>query len=203
MKWIPASRASAITCSAGSPVRKASSPSSTARGRYFAAEPEMIPIRRTRSWAGGEDERLALRDVADAGEEIGGGDPLGRELAEPADLGERLVALAPEALGELGVVAHHRMGVERQVVGGEADVVLEQRPQPLGERGRQPGAEEVPEQPVMDEHEAGLEHDGAVDQLALGADPRDDLRDRLAAGYLEPVRPEVGERTGIKQIVEC
>ena len=55
----------------------------------------------------------------------------------------------------------------------------------------------------MDEYEAGVERDGAVDQLALGADACDDLRDRLATGHLEPVRPVVAEGTGIKQIVEC
>ena len=54
----------------------------------------------------------------------------------------------------------------------------------------------------MDEHEPGLEGDGAVDQLALGGDAGDDLGDRLAARDLEPVRPEVAECTGIKQIVE-
>ena len=54
----------------------------------------------------------------------------------------------------------------------------------------------------MDEHEPGAERDGAVDQLALGGDAGDDLGDRLAAGHLEPVGPEVAERTGIKQIVE-
>jgi hypothetical protein len=53
----------------------------------------------------------------------------------------------------------------------------------------------------MDEHQAGLEGDGAVDQLALGADACDDLRDHVATGHLEPVRPEVAEGTGIEQIV--
>jgi hypothetical protein len=88
------------------------------------------------------------------------------------------------------------------VVGGERDVVLEQRAEPLGQRRRQAGGVEVPEQAVVDEHEPGVEGDGAVDQLALGADAGDDLRDVLATRDLEPVRAHVIESTGIEQIVE-
>ena len=54
----------------------------------------------------------------------------------------------------------------------------------------------------MDEHEPGVEGDGAVDQLALGGDAGDHLGDGLAARHLEPVRAEVRERTGIEKIVE-
>src|SRR3712207_8645933 len=49
----------------------------------------------------------------------------------PPVLGERLVRVAAERAGEQGVVADLRMGVERQVVGGQVDVVGQQRPQAL------------------------------------------------------------------------
>ena len=43
MKCVPLSRASAITCSAGSPVRNASSPRATASPNIEAAAPETMP----------------------------------------------------------------------------------------------------------------------------------------------------------------
>ena len=64
------------------------------------------------------------------------------------------------------------MRVERQVVGGEVDVVLEQRPQALGQQRRQPGRVEVPEQAVVDQHELRAELDRALVQLPPRADAR-------------------------------
>jgi len=67
--------------------------------------------------------------------------------------------------------------VERQVVGGEIDVVLEQRPQAFGQQRRQPGRVEVPEQAVMDQHELRAQLDGALAELAPSADRGHDLGD--------------------------
>ena len=64
------SRASAITCSRGSPVKNASSPQLDRLVSASAAEPETIPIRRTRSGPAVEHERLAARHLAHAREEL-------------------------------------------------------------------------------------------------------------------------------------
>ena len=82
--------------------------------------------RRTRSGPGAEDGRLAAARLAHAREELGGGDAVALERAAAADraaaeLAERLVALAAQPLGEDCVVADLRVGVERDVVGGERD----------------------------------------------------------------------------------
>ena len=111
-------------------------------------------------------------------------------------------SVAPEALGEQGVVADLGMGVEREVVGGEPDVVLEQRPQPLREHRRQPDGQEPPEQAVMDEDEVGLQLDGALDELPLGRHARDHATHLRPAWDLEPVRPVVVERVRVEQLVE-
>ena len=97
---------------------------------------------------------------------LGRRDPVAGERAGAADAGERLVALAAQSLGEQRVVAELRMAVERQVVAGQRNVVLEQRSQPLGEHRRQARRVEVPEQPVVHEHELRLLGHRALDQLA-------------------------------------
>ena len=95
------------------------------------------------------------------------------------------------------------MGVERQVVGGEVDVVLEQRPQALGQQRRQPGRVEVPEQPVVDEHELRAELDRALDQLALRGDAGDHARDlRARPGTWSPFGPRSWNVAGCQQLVE-
>ena len=94
------------------------------------------------------------------------------------------------------------MGVERQVVGGEGDVVLEQRAQPLGQRGRQPGGLEVPEQPVVDEHEPGRQGAARSNSSRWAETPVTTFATLSRPGHLQPVRPVVLERAGIEQLVE-
>src|SRR4051812_25806769 len=72
-----------------------------------------------------------------------------------AVVAERLVGAAAERPRQQRVVTELGMGVERDVVGGEVDVVLEQRAQPLGQHRGEPGRLEIPEQAMVDEHELG------------------------------------------------
>jgi hypothetical protein len=81
-------------------------------------------------------------------------------------------------------------------------VVLEQRPQALGEHRREAGRQEVPEQPVVDEHELGALLHGSLDQRALGRDARHDPRHLAASGHLQAVRTEVLELTGSQPFVQ-
>jgi hypothetical protein len=94
------------------------------------------------------------------------------------------VAGRAERVREQRVVADLRVRVERQVVGGERDVVAEQRPQPLGQPRRQSDGREVPEQAVVHEHQLAALLDGALDQLALRRHARDDALDIAVTGYL-------------------
>jgi hypothetical protein len=90
------------------------------------------------------------------------------------------------------------VGVERQVIGGEAHVGVEQQLQPaLGRPVHVPGRS-APEQPVVDEHEVGAERTGALEQLNTRRDPRDDRFNLAAAGNLKPVRTVVVEQIGVQ-----
>src|SRR3954468_3440277 len=115
---------------------------------------------------------------------------------------ERLLRVAAECLREKRVVAELGMGIERDVVRGEVDVVLEQRAQSLGQHRREPRRLEVPEEAVVHEHELGVQLDRALAQLSLRRDAGDHPRDLARARNLEPVRAQVRVRTGVQEIVE-
>ena len=68
---------------------------------------------------------------------------------------------------------------------------------------REPDRVEVPEQPVVDEHELRVLLDRALEQRALGGDAGDDALDLAPARDLEPVRAQVVERAGVQQLVEA
>ena len=93
------------------------------------------------------------------------------------------------------------MGVERQVVGGEAHVGVEEQLEPalLGDVDR---AARAPEQPVVDEDQARVERGGAVEELEPGADACDNGCNLAATGYLESVRSVVVEGGRDEQVVE-
>ena len=91
------------------------------------------------------------------------------------------------------VVAHLRVRVERQVVADEVDVVLEQRPQALGQQRRQPGRVELPEQAVVDQDELRAQLDRALVQFPPRTHPRHHSGDLLRARDLQPVGPQVVE----------
>ncbi len=123
----------------------------------------------------------------------GGRHRLGERRAAP-DPGERHVLARAERAGEQRVVADLGVGVQRQVVRGEGEVVLEQRAQPLRQPRGEPDGLEAPEQAVMDQDELRLLRDGPLEQRALGGHAGHDALDVPLAGDLESVRAEVLER---------
>ena len=206
-KWTRCSAASAVMCSRGSPVRNASRPAATASLSVSAAEPETMPIEPIRSGPAPSSSGCAAGHRVHARVQLGRGQRLGERPAaadERALVGaERLDLHAPELAREDRVVADLRMRVERQVVAGEVDVVLEQRPQAGGEQRRQPGRVEVPEQAVVDEHELGAQLDRPLVQLERRADTPVSTRvTSPRARHLQPVGPEVLEIGGTQQLVE-
>ena len=108
----------------------------------------------------------------------------------------------PSRPGEDRVVAHLGVRVQREVVAGQRDVVLEQGPQALGEDRREAGRQEVPEQSVVDEHELRPLCHGALDQRALGRDAGHDALHLAGAGDLQAVGAEIAERVRRQQLVE-
>ena len=134
------SSASAITCSRGSPVRKASKPAPTASGSEVGgrAGDDADPADRARARRRTRSRLAAGQPRATRATSSSAATPSPANVAAAPDRPALKSPNGswrsqPEPLGEQRVVAELRVGVERQVVGGERDVVLEQRPQPLRE----------------------------------------------------------------------
>ncbi len=112
------------------------------------------------------------------------------------------ISPAADGAGEQRVVADLEVAVERQVIGGEREVGVEQQLQAaLGgpvQRARRPG----PEEPVVDEHEVGALLARAGEQLDICRDPGYDGLDLLPSGYLQSVGPVVVVRGGIQEVVQ-
>ncbi len=94
------------------------------------------------------------------------------------------------------------VGVQRQVVGHQADVAVEQELQAaLGaqvDRAR-PAA---PQQAVVDEDQIGPDLARADEELGARAHAGHDRLDVCPTGYLEAVRAVVVEATGFQELVE-
>lgn len=131
------------------------------------------------------------------------------EAAEKAQLllaettGRSGMGQQAELLAELRVVAELGMRVERQVVGEEVDVVLQQQRQSLLHPAGDAAVLAAPEQSVVDEDRIGLGADGRLDQRAARGHARDDLAHGGAALDLQAVRSVVLEALGSEQQVEC
>ena len=109
---------------------------------------------------------------------------------------ERLVLRRTRAPAQQRVVADLRMGVERQVVGGEADVVLEQRPQALGEQRRQPGRAGSPRTGRGGRGPARPRARPRARSAPAAPTRRSRRGDLGRAGHLQPVRPESSNAPG-------
>ena len=172
MKCVPLSRASAITCSAGSPVRNASSPCAIASTKLDAAAPETMPTLWTvsgpASQANGSCPNARAHRLRSSSNAMPSSERPTKPIARPRCSPKRLGAIEPQRLADQRVVADLGMRVEREVVAGQADVALEQEPQPLPHRGRDRARVEVPEQPVMGHHQLGAEFRRALEQLEMG-----------------------------------
>ena len=133
-------------------------------------------------------------------------DALGAAAHEP----QRLPVVAREALGgvepqcaaDQRVVAHLRVGVERQVVAGQGHVRVEQRPQPALHRRPDRAGVKVPEQPVVTQDQLRALGRRALEQLELGRYTGDHHVDGRGAGHLEAVGPVVVEGFRVEKGVE-
>ena len=181
-RWIPSSRAA---CSARL-LRLAGEERVVAlvRGRG-----EVVPARRrsttaTRSiWLRSLRRRRAApgrRASRDAGGELVDGDGRrGGRRRRRRRTGRSDVD--SELAGEQRVVADLRVGVEREVVGGERDVGVEERLQPAAQpRGRRRSGSLPQKQAVVDEHELGAGPRRALEELERRRDAADDRRHLVA-----------------------
>jgi hypothetical protein len=93
------------------------------------------------------------------------------------------------------------VGVQRQVVGGERHVAVEQRLQPVAPPLVDPLGLLAPDQAVVAHHHLRSQRRGPVEQLEVRGDTRHQRRHLASAGDLEPVRPVILERRGVEQLV--
>ena len=125
-----------------------------------------------------------------------------------SDKAELLVAEArishqAQALSELRVVAEFGMGVQRQVIGEEADIGGHQAPHPRRQPAGQPPVLAAPEQPVVNQQRVGAVSDRGVDESQAGGDPRDEPAHRGSAFELQTVRPIILEAFGAQQCLQA
>ena len=154
-----------------------------------------------------ERERLAAGQLAHAGDELAGLDAAVREARRHANCHalvqrERLLRHASEPGRDERVVADLGVGVEREVVGGERHVVLEEQLQPaLG--GRRQGQRRArPEDAVMHQNKVRFERGGAPEQLRARRHAGDDGLHAIGSGNLQTVGSVVAERGRGQELVE-
>jgi hypothetical protein len=92
------------------------------------------------------------------------------------------------------------MGVEREVVGGERQVGVEERAEPLTLDGADDSAVPVPEEAVVDEQELRAGGRRPLEELARGGDAAGHLADPRRAHDLHAHRPVVGERVEVEEL---
>ena len=100
---------------------------------------------------------------------------------------ERIELLGPEPAGEQCVVAQLGVGVERQVIGRERDVGVEQELQAALEHRVDRAGARPPEQAVVDEQEVGAAAGGKLEQLEVRRDARARLATSLGPGTCRPL----------------
>ena len=184
MKWMPASRASAITCSrarrSGTRRARARPPAAGSVGRRAGDDPDPAHA----LGAGVEHERLAPGHLAHAREQLGGRRSRRRRTSpsRPIVRERRSWRSQPSRSASSALLPTSRVRVERQVVGRQRDVVLEQRAQPLGQRRRQAGGHGSPRTGRGGRARARRSSATARSISSRCADDAgDDLGDRLAA----------------------
>ncbi len=110
--------------------------------------------------------------------------------------------LRVECAGEQRVVAHLGVRVQRKVIGGKADVRIEQDLQAALERGVDRTWAAAPEEPVMDDQQIGLLAGGQLEQLGVRRDARCDGAHLGRAGNLKAVGTVVLKARGLEQPVD-
>ena len=200
MKWTPLSRASAITCSAGSPVRNASRPSAIASPKLdaAAARDDRRRCARARGPAVPHERLLPERARRSGARSSANGTPSAERPTKPigaaAVLAERLGPLEPERRADQRVVADLGVGVERQVVAGERDVGVEQHAQAAPSSRARSRAGGSPRTARGGRATSCAPRRGRpLEQLAMRGDAGGHDANLVRARHLEPVRPVVVE----------
>ncbi len=94
------------------------------------------------------------------------------------------------------------MGIERQVIGDQVDVMLEQARKALLHPPRHAAILPAPEQTVVDQDRISLGFDRRLDQVQARGHAADNMPDLLAPLDLQAVRPIILETRGFKRLVE-
>lgn len=124
--------------------------------------------------------------------------------APALELRERLAALAlgAQAVGQQRVVAELGVRVEGEVVGGQREIVAEERLEAGGETRVDPARGEVPEDPVVDEDELRPGLRRPLEELELARDAGGHRVEVRGPGNLEPVGAEIGPLRSLEARVE-
>lgn len=135
------------------------------------------------------------------GQHVGVGE--GLAVGPAADEAQVLLAeaaggLQAQHLAQLRVVAQSGMGVERQVVGQQIDVMRQEQAQALLHPAGDGAILPAPEQAVMHENRAGTSLYGGLDQRTAGGDTGNQLADPRAAFHLQAIGAVVLEALGLK-----
>src|SRR5664280_426540 len=127
----------------------------------------------------------------------------GEPQRHPAEVPERLELLEPEVAGEDGGVAVLWVAVEREVVGDQVEVVLEQQLQAAPERAHDMRRLlAAPEQAVVDEDGVRTPGGRLGEQLGRGRDAGGDPLHFPPPADLEAIDADVLQRLRLEQVVE-
>ena len=112
-----------------------------------------------------------------------------KPIGSPSVQRERLEPLRAERAAEQRVVADLGVRIQRQVVGGKADVGVEQDLQAALERGVDRPGTGTPEEPVVDDQQLGALGGGQLEQLGVRGDARGHGPTSAGPGTCRPFGP--------------
>ena len=104
--------------------------------------------------------------------------------------------------GQLRIVAQLGVGIQRQVVGEQVDVVGQQQRQALLHPAGDPAVPAAPEQAVVHKNRIGLRRNGRLDERAAGRDAGDDFANLRPPLDLQAIGAVVLEALGLQQRVK-
>ena len=125
-------------------------------------------------------------------------------LAEPAQvlLAKARLRLKTQTLAQLRVIAPLRMGVQRQVVCEQVNVMGQQQSQALTQPAGHPPVVAAPEQTMVHKNRIGILSNGCLDQRQAGGDARHQFAHRAPPLHLQAIGPIVFEALGLQHGVK-
>ncbi len=207
MKWTAVSRATAIVRSAASPVMNASAPSTSRLREVVRAGASHDPQAPHERRPGVEHERIPCSRLAHASPELRDRDAVTGQVRDEADRlvpmdGERLERLRSEGARQQRVVAELGVRIQREVVGGEGDVRVEEELQAALQRYVDRPRPRAPEEPVVHDQELRPGARRQLEQLGVRRDAGGQRAHLRGAWDLEPVRAIVLEPLRFQQLVD-